>query len=263
MDVKTTFLNDYIKESIYMMQLTEFIAKEMSIKFANFLYPYMDLNSWNQIFDQMIKTIRFEENVDEPCVYKRIGDEKMVFLILYVDDILLIGNDVGTLSSVKLWLTQQFSIRILRDQKNKVMALSQASYIDKLFECYGMTDSKKGTQPSISRFHLSLEDCPKASEERENMRKEVSRMLCYAMHMSRYLLCSGVGETILGESKSKTLINNEVLLLSDRLILTFKRVKIRGNQHRNRSIKQSYIPDSTVVVEYLVASEATKETIWL
>lgn len=37
----------------------------------------------------------------------------MVFLILYVDDILLMGNDVGTLSSVKLWLTEQFNIKDL------------------------------------------------------------------------------------------------------------------------------------------------------
>ena len=28
----------------------------------------------------------------------------MVFLILYVNDILLIENDVGTLTSVKIWL---------------------------------------------------------------------------------------------------------------------------------------------------------------
>ena len=49
----------------------------------------------------MIKTYGFEKNVDEPCVYKRIIDKKVVFLVLYVDDILLIGNDVGVLSDVK------------------------------------------------------------------------------------------------------------------------------------------------------------------
>ena len=37
----------------------------------------------------------------------------MVFLILYVDDILLIGNDVGTLSSVKVWLSTQFDMKDL------------------------------------------------------------------------------------------------------------------------------------------------------
>ena len=39
----------------------------------------------------------------------------VVFLILYVDDILLIGNDVGTLSSVKVWLSSEFDMKDLRE----------------------------------------------------------------------------------------------------------------------------------------------------
>ena len=35
----------------------------------------------------------------------------VVFLILYVDDILLIGNDVGTLSSFKVWLSNRFDMK--------------------------------------------------------------------------------------------------------------------------------------------------------
>ena len=69
--------------------------------------------SWNIRFDQTIRTYGFEQNVEEPCVYKRIEDGKVVFLIMYVDDTLLIWNDVGTLSSVKLWLTEQFNIKDL------------------------------------------------------------------------------------------------------------------------------------------------------
>ena len=52
-------------------------------------------------FDDVIKTCGFEQNVDEPCVYKCIIDKKVVFLVIYVDDILFIGNDVGVLSEVK------------------------------------------------------------------------------------------------------------------------------------------------------------------
>ena len=37
----------------------------------------------------------------------------IVFLILSVDDILLIGNDVGTLSLVKVWLSKQFDMKDL------------------------------------------------------------------------------------------------------------------------------------------------------
>ena len=58
--------------------------------------------SWNIIFDQAIKSFGFEQNLDEQCVYKRHQDKVVMFLVLYVDDILLIENDVGVMSSVKI-----------------------------------------------------------------------------------------------------------------------------------------------------------------
>ena len=66
----------------------------------------------------------------------------MVFLILYVDDILLIRNDVETLSSVKLWLSTQFDMKdlgetsyilgmkLMQDHQKIMLGLSQAPYID-------------------------------------------------------------------------------------------------------------------------------------
>ena len=51
--------------------------------------------SWTIRFDQAIKSLGFEQNLDESCVYKRHRDKVVMFLVLYVDDILLIGNDVG------------------------------------------------------------------------------------------------------------------------------------------------------------------------
>ena len=46
-------------------------------------------------------------------MYKRCSDNVVVFLILYIDNILLIRNDVGTLSSVKVWLSAQFDMKDL------------------------------------------------------------------------------------------------------------------------------------------------------
>ena len=69
--------------------------------------------SWNIKFDQAIKTFGFDKNLDEPCVYKRIQDATVIFLILYVDDILLIGNDIEVLSDVKDWLKNQFEMKDL------------------------------------------------------------------------------------------------------------------------------------------------------
>jgi hypothetical protein len=48
--------------------------------------------SWNIHFDEVAKGFGFIKNVEEPCVYKMVSGSTIVFLVLYVDDILLIGN---------------------------------------------------------------------------------------------------------------------------------------------------------------------------
>jgi hypothetical protein len=58
--------------------------------------------SWNIRFDETIKQFGFEQNLDEPCLYKKCQDKIVIFLVLYVDDIMLIGNDVGILSTVRI-----------------------------------------------------------------------------------------------------------------------------------------------------------------
>ena len=69
-------------------------------------------------------------------VYKRHQDKVVMFLVLYVDDILLIGNDVRVMSSVKIWLSNQFDmkdfgkvnfilgIKLWQDCKDKMLGLS-------------------------------------------------------------------------------------------------------------------------------------------
>ena len=62
-----------------------------------------------------IKAFGFVKNPYEPCVYKWVKDRAITFLILYVDDILLMGNDVGMMNEVKIWLSRTFSMKDLCD----------------------------------------------------------------------------------------------------------------------------------------------------
>ena len=43
----------------------------------------------------MVKSFGFLQNSNEPCIYKKHDGKVVCFLILYVDDILLIKNDVA------------------------------------------------------------------------------------------------------------------------------------------------------------------------
>ncbi|TYK28972.1 gag/pol protein [Cucumis melo var. makuwa] len=72
MDVKTAFLNDNLKVSIFMYQPEGFIAKVRSknvCKMNRSIYVLKQASrSWNNRFDTMIKSYDFGQNVDEPCV---------------------------------------------------------------------------------------------------------------------------------------------------------------------------------------------------
>ena len=57
--------------------------------------------SWNIHFDEVVKEFGFIKNEEEVCVYKKESEGSVTFLILYVDDILLIGNNIPMLESVK------------------------------------------------------------------------------------------------------------------------------------------------------------------
>ena len=75
--------------------------------------------SWNKHFDSVIKAYGFIQNFGEACVYKKVSRSSVAFLILYVDDILLIGNDSEFLNSIKGYLNKNFSMK----------DLSEAAYI--------------------------------------------------------------------------------------------------------------------------------------
>ena len=116
-DVKTAFLNGYLEENIYMMQPDGFITEDqehMVCKLHKSIYGLKQASrSWNKCFDQIIKSFGFDQNEEEPCVYRKMQDDIVVFLILYVGDILLIGNDFEILLKVKIQLATQFQMKDL------------------------------------------------------------------------------------------------------------------------------------------------------
>ena len=49
-------------------------------------------------------------------MYKKVSKSGIVCLILYVDDVLLIGNSVSLLKEVKDWLSNKFSMKDLGEE---------------------------------------------------------------------------------------------------------------------------------------------------
>ena len=130
-------------------------------------------------FDEAIRSYVFIKNEDEPCVYKKISGSAITGI--WERD--LIGNDVGMLSSVKAWLSKNFSmkdlgeatyilgIRIYRDRSRRLLGLSQSMYIDTIVKRFGMENSKRGFIPMRHGVQISKEHSPKTPKDRALMEK--------------------------------------------------------------------------------------------
>jgi hypothetical protein len=130
------------------------------------------------------KTIRnfgFKENVEDNCVYAKFKNRKYIFLILYVDDILLASSDVGLLLETKKFLSSKFDmkdlgeasfvlgIEIHRDISKGVLGLSQKAYIEKDLKKFSMHKCSASPAPMVKGDRYEDFQCPRNQYELDQM----------------------------------------------------------------------------------------------
>jgi len=150
---------------------------------------------------------------EDHCVYVKKTTEGFVFLTLYVDDILLAGNNMEMIQTTKKWLSSIFEMKdmgearyvlgveIFRNRAKKLLDLSQEAYINKILERFRMHYSKLVDTPVEKGLTLSIDQCPKIDKEKERMSNvpyaSAIQSLMYAMLCTRpNICCSWFGESL-------------------------------------------------------------------
>ena len=140
--------------------------------------------------------------MNDCCVYVRIlEDDSYIFLLLYVDDMLIATKSMCEVNRLKSLLHKEFEmkdlgaakkilgIEIRRDRRARKLWFSQKNYIRKVLKKFSMLDAKPVSTPLANHFRLSGSQCPKNEEEIENMSKvpyaSVVGCLMYAMVCTR------------------------------------------------------------------------------
>nr|GEX67606.1 hypothetical protein [Tanacetum cinerariifolium] len=170
MDVKTAFPNRYLNEEVYKEQPDGFVNSKYPnrvCKLKRSIYGLKQASrQWNKRFDDEIKRFGFTQNYDEPCVYIKSSGSNITFLILYVDDILIMGNSITMLQTVKTHLEKCFAmkdlgeaayilgIKIYQDRSKRLIGLCQSAYIEKILKRYCMENSKRGSIPMQEKLKL-------------------------------------------------------------------------------------------------------------
>nr|GEY21639.1 retrotransposon protein, putative, Ty1-copia subclass [Tanacetum cinerariifolium] len=204
-DVKTAFLNGYLDEEIYMVQPKGFVDPKHPKKVCKLQISIYGLKqasrSWNKRFDEEIKKFGFTQNLDEPCVYQKASGSNVTFLILYVDDIIIMKNHIPSLQSVKDYLRRCFGmkdlggaafilgIKIYRDRSKRLIGRSQSAYMDKILKRYRMDNSKRGYIPMQEKLDLNKTQGASIPEEVKRMQNvpyaSVVGSIMYAVRCTR------------------------------------------------------------------------------
>ncbi|CAA7047040.1 unnamed protein product [Microthlaspi erraticum] len=176
MDVKTAFLHGELEEELYMEQPEGFVVdpkKDQVCLLKKSLYGLKQApRQWNKKFNAFMMSQKFTRSGHDPCVYvKEVGDEEFIYLLLYVDDMLLAAKSITEVNKLKAELSREFEMKdlgaasrilgidITRNRKEGTLCLSQSGYLKKVIQRFNMGEAKVVSTPIGAHFKLySVQD---------------------------------------------------------------------------------------------------------
>nr|GEV47522.1 hypothetical protein [Tanacetum cinerariifolium] len=296
MDVKIAFLNVYLSEEVYMEQPEGLVNPKYPnrvCKLKRSIYGLKQASrQWNKRFDDEIRKFGFTQNHDEPCVYLKASRGNITFLILYVDDILIMGNNIPMLQGVKSHIGRCFAmkdlgeaayileIKIYKDRSRRLIGLCQSAYIEKILERYCMENSKCGSIPMQKKLKLSKSQGTSTPAEFKRMQNVPYALavgsIVYAVRCTRPYVAFAHNVTSRfqqnpfygGDLKREVRVScyTDVGYLTDADDLKSQTgyvFVLNGGSVDWKSIKPSIFATSYVEAEYIDAFDASKEAVWV
>ena len=171
-DVKTAFLYGELQEEIYLQQPEGFINEENRSQFCKLQKSLYGLKQsprgWNEKFVGFLRKFNFKNIESDKCVFVGVVQNYKVYLLLYVDDGLVICKNQDTIDCVLNYLKSNFQIttdeasefvgmEIKRDRLNRTIKISQSHYIDKIISKFCMNEAYALSVPAEPGLYLSKE----------------------------------------------------------------------------------------------------------
>lgn len=129
-----------------------------------------------------MEEIGYNRSPYDCCVYyNKAKNGSLIYLVLYVDDMLIATKNKSNVQRLKGLLSAEFEMKdlgvaskilgmeIYRDINRKKLFLSQKGYIQKILSRFGMSTAKAVDTPCAASIHLFVAFSPKSIEEREYM----------------------------------------------------------------------------------------------
>jgi hypothetical protein len=123
----------------------------------------------------------FKRSKHDRCVYIKHVNGSPIYLLLYVDDMLIAAKSKIEINKLKKLLSSEFDMKdlgsakkilgmeISRDIKSGLLFLSQQNYIKKVLQRLNMQNAKAVSTSIAPHFKLSAAQCPSTDAEIEYM----------------------------------------------------------------------------------------------
>ncbi|KAF1318445.1 Integrase catalytic core protein, partial [Globisporangium splendens] len=213
MDVKTAFLNGVLDEDIYMKQPDGYVDQahpDYVCKLKRSLYGLKQApRMWNQTIDAFMLECGFTKCELDHCVYVKRDGVEMVFVVLYVDDLIIACSSEGMLATTKRALCKRFEMtdmgelkyclgmEIKRDAVSGAVSIRQTKFAQSILCKFGMSDSKPVKSPQDASLKLVKNMCEGGCKHDETMKNVPYRSavgcLMYLMVATRPDLAAAVG----------------------------------------------------------------------
>jgi hypothetical protein len=310
LDVKTAFLNGVLDETVYIKQPPGYNDGTNKICLLHrALYGLKQApRTWHLHLKSELEQIGFQASeADLGLFYLDASKDERVFLLTYVDDLLLAGQSVSTITSIKAKLMSMFEMhdlgatkeylgmQIMRDRQENTIKLSQQTMTSEILERFCMKNAKSkpipispGSKIQKKGAALSNASTPYASLIGSLLYLSVCTRpdISWSVGaLSKYLACPTEEHWNLAKSILRYLVGtadygivfgskNELLLegftdadhagdIDTRRSTTGYVFNLFGGAIIWSSRRQRTVAASTAEAEYMAASHAAKEALWL
>jgi hypothetical protein len=172
LDVKTAFLNGDLEEEIYMKCPPGFEVPGKVWRLKKALYGLRQAaQAWHKKLKTTLLTSGFSVSLTDPCLYMIKHQGELVYLLVHVDDCLVVGTSTGV-QYAKDVLKSLFDIKdmgpvslflgldVVRDRAAHKLWLGQPRYIDSMLKQFGMADCKPRVAPLDTGLQLDRDGEP-------------------------------------------------------------------------------------------------------